>query len=168
MQSMGFVSWSIVVVAAVTPATARADPAAVHAASTPTRTPTKQRPTVRDAVASGALGAGALAVIVSIGETAHAVSLGSRANEERSGVPATVIDVCATQNSQNAVAACEDSKRAQSAWTTAWVAYGAGRALAATGIVLLVTRPHAETSGGVDVAPALEPRGAGLRVRLVF
>jgi hypothetical protein len=143
---------AVAVVATSTSGTASADPV-----------------TVRDVVTYSALGLGAVAIAVGIGETAHATSLDSQDTDDRRQVPVTVTNVCNAQDNAAAAAACKAQNDSSSAWTAAWVAYGTGLALAATGVVLLLTKPHATTTTGqVDVTPAVTPRTAGLQLRIAF
>jgi hypothetical protein len=77
--------------------------------------------------------------------------------------------VCSVPTNAAATAACQANKDSSTAWTAAWIGYGAAAALATTGVVLLLTRPRETTSTGrLDVTPAVSPRGAGIDLRLAF
>jgi hypothetical protein len=138
-------------------------------ADPPVDPPNQEGTTARDVVAYSSLGLGAAALVVGIVETTRWVSLDNQAQTDRQQVPATVTDVCASQVNGAAADACQKGKDAGSADTIAWIAYGSALALGTTGIVLLLTKPHATSDGGkVAVTPAVSPRGGGLQLRIAF
>lgn len=124
--------------------------------------------TVRDVVTYSAFGLAAVAVAVGIGESVHAYSLDSQNEKDQAQVPVTVVNVC-NSSIPAAADACRTQNDASNAWTIASVAYVAGLAFATTGLVLLLTKPHAAAkAGSVDVTPAVSPRTAGLQLRIAF
>jgi hypothetical protein len=124
----------------------------------------------RDVVAYTALGLGAAALVFGVAETVHWYSVDQDGRSVASQVPSSVHNACADQVSAAAATLCQDSKDTSTAWTLALIGYGSAAALATTGIVLLVTRPHDTTSnsGRLDVTPAVSQRSAGVQLRLSF
>jgi hypothetical protein len=144
---------------------AQADPPA----SAPKQDQQPEGTTTRDVVAYTLVGLGGAALVVGIAETVHATSLSNQGQTDRQQVPASVTDVCSVQTNPSAAAACQANKDSSSAWTAAWIGYGAAAALATTGVVLLLTRPHQPASAGrVDVTPAVSLRSAGIDLRVAF
>lgn len=158
------------VVLAVAAALASSVAGTAHADPPATQEPSHESVSARDVVAYTALGLGAAALAVGIAETVHWNSVTAEGHAAQSQVPTSVHDACASQVSAAAATLCQDSKEASTSWTVALVSYGAAAALATTGVVLLLTRPHDATTqaGQVDVAPAVSQRSAGLQLRLAF
>jgi hypothetical protein len=124
----------------------------------------------RDVVAYTFLGLGAAALVFGVAETVHWYSVYEDGHDAQSQVASSVTNACSDQVSPAASRLCQDSKDVSTAWPLALIGYGSAAALATTGLVLLVTRPHDTTSnaGHLDVTPAVSQRSAGVQLRLSF
>jgi len=124
----------------------------------------------RDVVAYTALGLGAAALVFGVAETVHWYSVWEDGRSVQAQLSSSVRNACNDQVSPAASTLCQDSKDVSTSWTLALIGYGSAAALATTGIVLLVTRPHDNTSnaGHLDVTPAVSQRSAGVQLRLSF
>jgi len=101
----------------------------------------------------------------------------SDSDQDRSSVPTTVTDVCATPVNAAAADACQKSKDASSAATLGWVFAGIGAVLAGTGIFLVVGDHSGEASTETaaaptkpkfDLLPSLGAHAGSLDVRMTF
>jgi hypothetical protein len=118
----------------------------------------------------GLVGAGAISLVVAGVEGVKFLSAKSDLDDQRNMVSTNVQDVCQDLSTPAAITACAKYKEAKDARTLAFVFAGIGAALAAGGVVLLVTdKPSSEQKDqAVRVVPMLSPKAAGVDVSIRF
>jgi hypothetical protein len=134
----------------------------------------------RKIVAWSAIVVGAGALVVGTVEGIRFLGLKDDLNANRNHVDRSVTDVCAPEQAGNpyAVDACSQFKDAKSARTLGLLFGGVGVALAATGVILLVTDHPKEPAADVakrepikprvDLTPSLSPKYGGLDLHVTF
>jgi hypothetical protein len=117
-----------------------------------------------------AIAAGAVLVVAGGAEGLRWANDKSAIDQDRSNVPDTVADVCATPVNAAAMDACQKSHDAKTAATLGWVFGAAGVALAGAGAWLVISAPHpseaSREGSGASGLPRAPSGLASLRVAL--
>jgi hypothetical protein len=117
------------------------------------------------------VGVGGATLIVAGYEGIKFLGAKSDLDNDRSQVSTTVTDVCADLSTPAAIDGCSKYKDARDARSAMFIAGGIGVALAAAGVVLLVTdKPSSsgQKDQAVRVVPMLSPKAAGVDVSIRF